>query len=423
MRVRYLLAGVAAAAAMTATAAFAAELRFTCYQDGVECDTWAKLLKPFESANPGTTVKIDVVPYKAILESLPVQLAGGQGPDLARVTDLGGMARYMLDIASLIKDAAYWEENYGPTLKWTRVNGPNDKGIYNVMDQLTVTGPFVNKTLLDQAGVKMPAKGATWDDWAKLAAEVAKKTNTPYAMAMDRSGHRFAGPAISYGAKYFGADGAPITVDDGFKAFAGKFVEWNKSGVMARDVWAGSGGAAYQDAAKEFINGSLVFYMSGSWQVGRFGRDIRDAFDWVAVPEACGPAGCTGIPGGAAVVGFKQTKAPREVAKLLDYMASEAVQARFMAETKNIPAHKALQKKGIDYVNASPAEKAALSQFATSLLDFSPIAFEFQGYKNNRAIMNSTVTRLTQAIVGESSLQEALARIDADVKEAVAAAK
>lgn len=423
MRVRFLLSGVAMAAAMVATTVHASELRFACYQDGVECDTWAKLIKQFESDNPGTTVKVDVVPYKAVLESLPVQLAGGQGPDLARVTDLGGLAKYMLDITPHVADAAYWEENYGPTLKWTRVNGPNDKGIYNVMDQLTVTGPFVNKTLLDQAGVKMPAKGATWDDWAKLSAEVAKKTNTPYAMAMDRSGHRFAGPAISYGARYFDAAGNPITVDDGFKAFASKFVEWNKSGVMAKDVWAGSGGATYRDAAKEFINGSLVFYMSGSWQVGRFGRDIGDTFDWIATPEACGPGGCTGIPGGAAVVGFKQTKAPQEVAKLLDFMAGEAVQAKFMAATKNIPAHKALQKKGIDYVNASPAEKAALSQFATSLLDFSPIAFQFQGYKNNRAIMNSTVTRLTQAIVGESSLDEALARIDADVKEAVAAAK
>jgi len=45
----------------------------------------------------------------------------------------------------------------------------------------------------------------------------------------------------------------------------------------------------------------------------------------------------------------------------------------------------------------------------------SPVAFQLQGYKNNRAIMNATVTRITQAIVGESSLDEALTRIDADV--------
>jgi|APThiThiocy_cv2_1041547.scaffolds.fasta_scaffold00191_63 alpha-1,4-digalacturonate transport system substrate-binding protein len=423
MRLTSLLLVTAVGALVAGGGAQASELRFACYQDGVECDTWGRLLKQFESENPGTTVKIDIVPYKSILESLPVQLAASQGPDLARVTDFGGLARYMLDITPYIKDASYWEDNYGPTLKWARVNGPDDKGIYNVMDQLTVTGPFVNKTLFEQANVQMPAKGATWDDWAKAATAVAKATKTPYPMAMDRSGHRFAGPAISYGAKYFDAKGNPVTVDDGFKAFADEFVKWNKDGTMAKEVWAGSGGSAYQDAAKEFINGSLVFYFSGSWQIARIGKDVGDAFDWVAAPEPCGPAACTGIPGGAGVVGFKSTKHAEEVAKVLDFMAQKDVQAKFMAATKNIPANKELQQAGVDYVNATNAEKAALKQFTNDLQGFSPIAFEFQGYKNNRAIMNSTVTRITQAIVGESTLDEALGRIDSDVKQAVAAAK
>ncbi|MGE0500540.1 MAG: ABC transporter substrate-binding protein [Rhizobiaceae bacterium] len=424
MKSSHLLSGAAIAVLLgAASSASAAELRFSCYQDGVECDSWAEQFKTFEAENPGTTVVVDVVPYKSIVEGLPVQLASGEGPDLARVTDLGGLAQYMLDITPYVKDAAAIEAAYGKTLAWTRVNGPDDKGIYSIMDQQTATGPFVNKTLFDQAGVAMPGKGATYADWAAAAKEVAEKTGTTYPVAMDRTGHRFAGPAISYGAKYFGADGTPITVDDGFKAFAEQFVAWNADGTVAKEVWAGSGGATYQDAAKEFTNGSLVMYISGSWQIGRFGRDIGDAFDWVAVPAPCGPGGCTGIPGGAAVVGFKHTKAPEEVGKLLDFMARDDVQAAVLAKTKNIPANQNLQMKGIEYQNASDAEKAALATFAQSLSEFSPVAFQFQGYKNNRAIMNATVTRITQAIVGESTLDEALARIDADVKEALAAAK
>ena len=86
-------------------------------------------------------------------------------------------------------------------------------------------------------------------------------------MAMDRSGHRIAGPAISMGAKIFDAEGNPALVDPGFEKFASMFVKWNQDGTMDKDVWAGKGGAAYQDAAQEFINGQLVFYYSGSWQV------------------------------------------------------------------------------------------------------------------------------------------------------------
>ncbi|WP_187968349.1 ABC transporter substrate-binding protein [Aquibium microcysteis] len=423
MKTRILLSGIAFAAMTAAVPASAAELRFACYQDGVECDAWAEAFKTFESENPGTTVVVDIVPYKSIVEGLPLQLASGEGPDLARVTDLGGLAKYMLDVTPYVSDAARIEEQYGRTLAWTRVNSPDDKGIYAIMDQQTATGPFINSTLFEQAGVAIPAKGATYAEWAAAAKQVAEKTQTPYAVAMDRTGHRFAGPAISYGAKYFDADGNPITVDEGYKAWAEQFVAWNNDGTVAKEVWAGAGGATYQDAAKEFTNGSLVMYISGSWQIGRFGRDVGDAFDWQAVPAPCGPGGCTGIPGGAAIAAFKHTKAPEEAGKLIEFISREDVQAKVLAKTKNIPANQALQVKGIAYENATDAEKAALTTFANALADFSPVAFQFQGYKNNRAIMNATVTRITQAIVGESSLDEALSRIDADVKEAVAAAK
>lgn len=425
MVTRTLFSGCAAAGALLLSIgmANAVELRFQCYQDGVECQAWSAEIKKFEAANPDIKVTVDEVPYKAILESLPVQLAGGGGPDLARVSDLGGLAKYMLDITPYIKDADYWEKNFGAELAWTRVNKPGDKGIYNLQDQLTVTGPFVNKTLFDQAGVAMPGNKATWDDWAAAAKKVAEATKTPYPMAMDRSGHRFAGPAISYGAKYFDDKGNPITVDDGFTAFAKKFVEWNKDGTIAKDVWAGSGGATYRDAAQDFINASLVFYMSGSWQVARFGKEIGDAFDWIVVPSPCGKAGCTGIPGGAGIVGFKHTKSPEAVAKLMDFMAQEDVYAEVIRKTRNIPAHKGLQEKGVEYPGAAKNVQAALAAFTKAASQLTPLAFQFQGYKNNRAIMNATVARLTQAIVGESSLDEALKRIDADVKEAVKAAQ
>jgi alpha-1,4-digalacturonate transport system substrate-binding protein len=79
--------------------ASAGEIRVMCYQDGVECDVTAEIAKRFEAKNPATKVIIDNVPYKTVVEQLPVQLAAGQGPDIARVTDLGGLSKFYLDIA------------------------------------------------------------------------------------------------------------------------------------------------------------------------------------------------------------------------------------------------------------------------------------------------------------------------------------
>jgi alpha-1,4-digalacturonate transport system substrate-binding protein len=288
-----------------------------------------------------------------------------------------------------------------------------------MMTQLTITGPYINKTLFEQAGVEVPGDGATWDDWTAAARKVAEATQTPFPMALDRSGHRLAGPAISMGAKFFDADGKLDVVDEGFRKAVTKFVEWNQNGTMAKEVWGGKGGAAYQDAAQEFVNGQLVYYFSGSWQVGRFEEAIGDAFDWQVVPSPCGPGGCTGMPGGAGLVGFKHTQHPEAVAKVIDFFASEPIYAELIARTKNVPAHKGLAKKGIEYPDASPAGAAALQAWGRQVDSISPIAYKLQGYANNRAVFNIIVNRVSQAIVGELTTEQTLDRIKADIAETV----
>jgi alpha-1,4-digalacturonate transport system substrate-binding protein len=245
------------------------------------------LLDRFEAENPDITVVIDTVPYSSgILEALPLQLASGQGPDMARVTDLGGLSEYFLDLRPHVTDPAYWEANFGPFMDWMRPEGSD--AIPGLMTQLTVTGPFVNKTLFDQAGVPLPEGDTTWEEWAELSREVAEATGT-FPMVMDRSGHRLAGPAISEGAQFFNAEGYPALDDEGFRRMMQLMVDWHADGTMLPDVWVGSGGE-YAAGNEQFVNAQVVFYMSGSWQVGQFAETIGDAFDWVAVPNPCGPA-------------------------------------------------------------------------------------------------------------------------------------
>ena len=415
-----LLTAVACAtfvAVMAPGLANAGEIRVMCYQDGVECDVLSDQAKRFEAANAGTKVIVDVVPYKTILEQLPVQLAAGQGPDIARVTDLGGLSKYYMDISSHVKDTKYWDANFGATQTWLRPSA-TDKGIYGFMSQLTMTGPYVNKTLFEQAKVELPGPKATWDDWVEATRKVAKATQLTAGMAWDRSGHRFAGPAISYGAKIFDAQGNLI-LDNGYKTAVNKFVGWHKDGAMLKEVWGGSGGSTYADSVGEFTNGRVAMVLSGSWQINRLQKDVGTKFDWVAVPNPCGPAACSGIPGGAAWVALKTSKSPKEVGAFMDFISSEASYAEFIGKTNNIPAHQGLAKKGVSYPGAAPAMRAALGVFSGGVASLTTEAFLFQGYKFNRAIMLPTVTRVTQAIVGEMSTDEAMAKISTDMADAV----
>lgn len=394
-------------------------LRYLCYADANECDVARDLLDRFEKANPAIKVTVDKVGFAVIREQLETRLQGGEAPDMARVTNLGGLNKYYLDLRPHI-NAAYWEENFATTLPWMRV-GKDDKGIYGFLTQLTVTGPFVNKTMFDQTGVKMPAAGASWDDWVKALAEVQKKGKVYSAFALDRTGHRFAGMAISYGAKYFDASGNPsAVVDDGYKALAQRIVQWHKDGLMPPDIWPGAAGAKWKNAGDMFINGDTAMHIAGSWMIQKFQTDIGDKFEWIVPAQPCGPAGCSAMPGGAAMVAFKATKHPAEVAKVMEFMASEPVLKEYYERTVQIPAHKGLAAKGLTYGKEVGAQtQAALKQFTADFAKISPVAHQLQSYQRNVAIFNATVNYVAQAITGPLTLDQAYAKIQEEIDNAV----
>jgi len=394
------------------------ELRMTWYDDGNEGQVLRELLDRFEAANPDIKVIVDTVPYAAgVQQSLPLQLASGQGPDLARVTDLGGLQQYFLDMRPYLSNPDYWEENFGPFLGWMRPDGSD--AIAGFMTQLTVTGPFINRTLFDQAGIAVPEGPTTWEEWADVTRRVAAATGTPYAMAMDRTGHRLAGPAISQGALIFDDEGFPRVDDPGMRHMMQLMIDWHADGTMDPEVWIASGGG-YAAANEPFINARIVLYMSGSWQVGQFANLIGDDFDWEVVPNPCGPVACTGMPGGAGLVALNGTSHPAEVARVMDYLAQEQVLAEFYARTLFIPGHLGLAERGVDFVTEVTAAREALTVFAGEVPKLHPIAYDLQGYPFNfPAIINPIRDRLTQVFVGELTLDQALERIQADGDQAL----
>lgn len=395
------------------------ELRITWYDDGNEGEVLRDLLDRFEEENPDITVVIDTVPYSSgILDTLPIQLAADEGPDMARITDLGGLSEHYLDMTPYMTEdeIAYFAENFGPYLNWYR-SGPDDNGIYGIQNQLTVTGPFINRTLFELAGVPVPSDesdNVTWEEWGVATKQVADALGEDvFAMSMDRSGHRFAGPAISMGAQYFDENGYPMLDDEGMREMAALFIQWHEDGTFLPDTWVGPTG--YQGANEEFANSQLVMYMSGSWQIGQFAEQIGDDFHWQAVPFPCGPAACTGMPGGAALFAINDTEHPEEVTRVMMYLAQEDVLREFHARTLFIPAHKGVATSEIPWETELEYAQQALTVFANGVPNISPIAFDLQAYPYNRIMFDSFRDRITQVLTGELTLDEAMMRMQEDV--------
>lgn len=378
----------------------------------------AEFAERYKAINPDVNITLNVVGYDVVRDQLPVQLEAGTGPDLAFVTNLGGLNPYYVDLAPFV-DAAAWEAAYGKVLPWYRAGKPD--GIYGFHTEMTVTGPYVNLTMFEEAGVELPAAGATWEDWAEATRQVMAKTGSYAGMVMDRSGHRMAGPAMSYGAKYFSADGKLI-VDEGFKTFAGMMLDWHKEGLMPPDIWPAVSGSKYANGNELFFGQEVPFYMSGSWNTGNVQKNVGDAFDWTVVPVPCGPAGCGVMPGGAGLVAFKSGDAAVEeaAAKFVDWMASKENAKEWYTRTFAIPAHAELQKEGLDYSSAGAVDSvnAGLNLFASmaaTAAEQTPQAFDLQGSPKNTIIFGATVQYLSAAMNGELSLDEALAKITEEV--------
>ena len=388
-----------------------------------EGDALLALLDAFVEANPNITVEQVFNPSGTLQDSFVAAAGAGEGPDMARVTNFDAFKGFYLDLRPLVEDAAYWEASFAPGVLAALRSGEEDAdALYGFPNQFTVTGPFINRTLFEQAGIEVPSDSndaVTWAEWTEVTRQVAEATGTEFAIGIDRTGHRFAGPAFSEGATFFNEDGS-ITIDTpGFRSFAETLVGWHTDGITPAEVWIGSGGS-YAAAADYFINAQLVMYMSGSWQIGRFSNDIGDAFDWAAVPNPTGEGGSTGMPGGTMMVASGDTEYPAEVARVMDYLASVDALKEFSERTLFIPAHLGLGE--LDFQTDVEAARAALETFAAEVPKLSDQAYQLQFGGQAFAINNPIRDRLTQVLTGELSLDDAIARIQQDVDDALAAA-
>lgn len=395
-------------------AAEAVELRFSYYADGNEAEVMQGILDKFMEENPEITVVLDVVPYQTIDEQLPVQVETGEGPDLARITNFAAFQGKYLDLREYLSDAAYYEANFpAPILAAMEYGG--------FPDAYTVTGPFVNKTLLEQAGVEMGGEGTTWEEWTDLTAQVAEATGVDYAISIDRTGHRFAGPAMSMGATLIDENG-DFTIDtEGFRIFAEVLKGWHEDDITPSEVWMV--GDSLNNCIDEFKSANLVMCMTGSWQVGGMAEDVGDAFDWVVVPNPSGDGGSTGVAGGSAVAAFADTEHPEAVAKLVEFLIQPENYSNFSAQTLALPAQKEVASQGVEFESDNESVLNALSAFTAEVPKLQDQAVQLNVHPYAFAYYRNSANRIAQYLAGELTLDEMVARLQQDIDSAIAEAE
>ena len=84
------------------------ELRFAIDANDVQFAAVDAMVSKFEAANPDIDVVFDRVSYNTILQQLPLQLSTGDGPDMAKITNWGGLSEFYLELTPHLEDPESW---------------------------------------------------------------------------------------------------------------------------------------------------------------------------------------------------------------------------------------------------------------------------------------------------------------------------
>jgi alpha-1,4-digalacturonate transport system substrate-binding protein len=384
-------------------------LRFLWFTDGPDRPAIEGLVKKFNDTNPDVKIEFSIVPFAELNQLLVTQASAGQAPDLARVSEPYRFFQYALDLRPHLKNAGFAKEFLDEPMKMVLGQGGE---VYGIPHDLTMNGPFVNVSLFKKAGVELPkGERVTWEEWMDAAAKVRKATGVPFAATADRSGHRLDGFLQSYGGGFFTPDGKDVRINSPeTKKAVEAFVKFHKDGTMPLDIWAG--GTGYVGANQQFVNGQLVFYLSGNWQVAQFNDAIGTKFEWKAVPNGYNiQAG--GMPGGKFLIAFKNSKIPDKVARLMEFLGGADAMTEYSAKAMFLPTRKDLVRQGINF----PARKDDMNLFVRGVGTLPQSAYVDNYNLRFGPIANEVRDRVTQAIVGELGVDKALEMAQVKAKD------
>ncbi|RJQ72339.1 extracellular solute-binding protein [Pseudonocardiaceae bacterium YIM PH 21723] len=316
------------------------QIDYTYFTDGPDEQATRDQLAKFETET-GAKVKLRVVAFADNERTLQAQLSAGDPPDVARVLNIYPFADAALDLRPYLHDQGM--NSAFSDAMMAQARGPQGE-LLGVPSDLTMNGPLINRDLFDRAGVPVPDRW-TWPELVTAARQVQAATGTPYALAMDKSGHRLSTMLSQYGTTFFGTDGKPaLDIGRATRALA-LFAELHDTGAMPKDFWLESG-SRYKGANEIFLSQATPVYLSGNWQVSQLAKTAP--FRWSAAPDPCAER-CGGFPGGKHTMVFKEARHPRAGAALLEWLNTAEHQREFAAQAMYLPTRKDLTEQGVDY--------------------------------------------------------------------------
>jgi raffinose/stachyose/melibiose transport system substrate-binding protein len=296
------------------------------------------LVKGFEAANPGVTVKVVSQPADQYFDLLQAAAISKTGPDLA--TQWTGLfdLKYA-DYLQPLNDLVPMDElKKMKGIDFASLNFNADDGVLVVPLDLQFYNGFYNKDLFDQAGIT--TFPTTWDELFAACDKLKAAGITPFTYGTGGQalgGGFYPWYDVSYLMMY-------LSPDQWKGLYTGE-IPWTDPAVLAQfEKWGSlftkgctnSDVLTNQDSVAQFEAGQAAMTMEGTWQIAEFQEKMGDTVGVFVPPFSDTPIkGVVEFGGdGFGMTTYSQHKT--EAAAFLAFMASDAGQ-QIIADNGIIP--------------------------------------------------------------------------------------
>jgi raffinose/stachyose/melibiose transport system substrate-binding protein len=368
------------------------------------------VVKAFEAANPGVTVRYTTSGADQYQQQIRTQLSSGTAPDVLSVWPGNGNpgATYVLAKPGYLLDLS--------DRPWAGRLPAGVKGVaqyqgktYNAVFGLNGIGAVYNQQALDKAGLTAPT---TWTELLAFC-RAAKAKGTP-AFALGNQDN-WVTQLVLYAlvaTLVYGPDKEFDTkMQDGLTSFANsawttamaKYMEMERTGCFQKNP-LGTNYEASQDLA---ATGKTLGLVQGNWVVALLkGKNPSGTFTLKALPATDNPAETIMPAAAGAGYGVNAKAKNKELAlKFVDYVMSPAGMSVFNQKQGSLPA----------LADSGSAVDPTLAEVATFINGNRTVPFMDQLWPNAK-VQQTMLSGLQEIFSGQSTPDKVLAAMDTDYK-------
>jgi multiple sugar transport system substrate-binding protein len=317
------LAASAFALALSSSAAWAAELRFTIWSGNeAHLAMLNGIAESFKATHPDVTVKFETIPPADYTQKLTFQLAGGNPPDAGWMMEDAAPtfanAGVLEDLAPALNSAEGYE--FGDFTEPALGLWKSGDKVYGVPFSTSPFVIFYNKEMFDKAGIEDPLTLAGKGEWdmAKFQ-EVAKKLTE----ANGKFGFEFK-DGQGYDSRIMHALMPPIRANGG-DVWTNQECGFDKPEAVAavqqlHDMVFKDKSIVPPGEQGDYFSGNAAMTIN---QISRASLMEKAGFDWGIAPLPSGPGGEAPVIGQAAIVVFTAGKQKELAAEFVAHMTNK----------------------------------------------------------------------------------------------------